>query len=180
MPAGATIDDIILGTGALAGGGTVVTIHHRGFLARGASFVVPPMRIGRGACTRAGARSSRDGNTASWGCCVGGRRRLIINPPLAYRHEGVPGIVPPTPGSCVRWPDGMSKVFRRRGLLTDSPDTDTANLASTLRRPKALRHVSGLRRWQPGRRAWERRRQRSVLEAERMRSIMIRAKGVNQ
>jgi peptidylprolyl isomerase len=95
MPAGVKIDEITLGTGALAERGTIVTIHYRGCLTLGDQLRSSydegqPLRVHLGrreviAGLELGLLSMR----------VGGRRRLVISPHLAYGKRGVPGIIPP-------------------------------------------------------------------------------------
>ncbi|SRR6266511_4041790 len=95
MPAGVKIEEIILGTDAPAKRGTVVTIHYRGFLARGDQFRSSydegrPLRVhlGRREVIAALERGIL-------GVRVGGRRRLVVSPHLAYGKTGVAGVVPP-------------------------------------------------------------------------------------
>jgi peptidylprolyl isomerase len=87
--------EMTLGTGALVERGTVVTIHYRAFLRRGeqcrSSFDESrPLRVylGRREVIAGLERGLR-------GMRVGGRRRLVISPHLAYGKRGVPGIIPP-------------------------------------------------------------------------------------
>jgi FKBP-type peptidyl-prolyl cis-trans isomerase len=95
MPAGVKVEEITVGTGALAARGTVVTIHYRGFLHRGDLFRSSfdegqPLRV------QIGRREVIAGlERGIIGMRVGGRRRLVISPHLAYGEAGVPGVIPP-------------------------------------------------------------------------------------
>jgi FKBP-type peptidyl-prolyl cis-trans isomerase len=95
MPAGVKVEEIAAGTGARAERGTVVTIHCRGFLHRGDRFRSSydegkPLRV------HLGKREVIAGlEHGILGMRVGGRRRLVISPHLAYGKRGVPGIIPP-------------------------------------------------------------------------------------
>ena len=86
MPAGVKVKEITLGTSALAVRGTAVTIHNRAFLHRGQPFRSSydeggPLRI------HLGRREVIVGlERGIVGMRVGGRRRLAIRPPLAYKH----------------------------------------------------------------------------------------------
>jgi FKBP-type peptidyl-prolyl cis-trans isomerase len=83
------------GTGARAERGTIVTIHHRGFLhrrdqVRSSYNEERPLRV------RLGTREVIAGlQRGLLGMRVSGLRRLVISPRLAYGKSGVPGIVPP-------------------------------------------------------------------------------------
>ena len=85
------IDDLQIGDGAVAARGARVTVRYTCRLNRGDAFqtdVVATFKIGeRG--TIAGLSFGVEGMR------VGGRRRLRVGPNLAYRAEGVPGLVPP-------------------------------------------------------------------------------------
>ncbi|HSF29363.1 MAG TPA: FKBP-type peptidyl-prolyl cis-trans isomerase [Candidatus Tectomicrobia bacterium] len=95
MPSGVKIVEMTLGTCARAERKTVVTIHYRGFLHRGDQFRSSyddsrPLHIQLG--TREVIAGLERGIV---GMRVGGRRRLVISPHLAYGTSGVPGVIPP-------------------------------------------------------------------------------------
>lgn len=95
MPSGVKVKEITLGTGTRAERGTVVTIHYRGFLHRGDQFR-SSYDEGRPLRVHLGKREVIAGlERGILGMRVGGRRRLVISPHLAYRRAGVPGVVPP-------------------------------------------------------------------------------------
>jgi FKBP-type peptidyl-prolyl cis-trans isomerase len=95
MSAGVRVEEITLGTGALAERGTVVTIHYRGFLHRGDQFR-NSYDEGRPLHVHLGRREVIAGlERGIIGMRIGGRRRLVISPHLAYGASGVPGVIPP-------------------------------------------------------------------------------------
>jgi FKBP-type peptidyl-prolyl cis-trans isomerase len=95
MRSGILIEELSPGTGTRAERGTVVTIHDRGFLRRGDQFR-SSYDEGRPLRVHLGRREVIAGlERGLLGMQVGGRRRLIGSPHLAYGETGVPGIVPP-------------------------------------------------------------------------------------
>jgi peptidylprolyl isomerase len=95
MPSGLKVEELTLGTGAVAARSTVVTIHYRGFLHRGDQFR-SSYDEGRPLHIRLGRREVIAGlERGILGMRVGGRRRLVISPHLAYGTSGVPGVIPP-------------------------------------------------------------------------------------
>ena len=91
--------DLVVGTGALAGPGSQVTVAYTGWLhdssrtdAKGTQFdsnTAFPFRLGTGAVIRGWDQGVS-------GMRVGGQRRLVIPPDLAYGNQSPPGsIIPP-------------------------------------------------------------------------------------
>ena len=91
--------DLVVGTGALAGPGSLVTVAYTGWLhdssrtdAKGAQFdsnAAFTFRLGTGAVIRGWDQGVS-------GMRVGGQRRLVIPPDLAYGNQSPPGsIIPP-------------------------------------------------------------------------------------
>ena len=91
--------DLVVGTGALAGPGSQVTVAYTGWLhdssrtdAKGAQFdsnTAFTFRVGTGAVIRGWDQGVS-------GMRVGGQRRLVIPPDLAYGNQSPPGsIIPP-------------------------------------------------------------------------------------
>jgi FKBP-type peptidyl-prolyl cis-trans isomerase FkpA len=90
--------DLVVGTGALAGPGSTVTVAYTGWLhdssrtdAKGAQFDSSPnftFRLGAGQVIR-----GWDQGVA--GMRAGGQRRLVIPPDLAYGNRSPGGIIPP-------------------------------------------------------------------------------------
>lgn len=94
-PTGLRYEDVTAGSGATAASGNTVSVHYTGWLPDGTQF-----------------DSSRDGGEPfefvlgegrvipGWdqgvaGMQVGGTRRLVIPPDLAYGEAGAPGAIPP-------------------------------------------------------------------------------------
>jgi FKBP-type peptidyl-prolyl cis-trans isomerase len=94
IPSGVKVEEITLRTGVRAERGSVVTFHYRGYLHRGGQFLSSsdkggPLQV------HLGRREVIVGlERGSLGMRVGGQRRLIISPHLAYGAAGVPGIIP--------------------------------------------------------------------------------------
>ena len=96
---GLQYEDLVLGTGATAKPGQLVTVHYTGWLYengepgakfdssvdRGQPFVFP----------LAGGRVIRGWDEGVQGMCVGGKRRLVIPPQLGYGVRGAGGVIPP-------------------------------------------------------------------------------------
>ena len=91
--------DLVVGTGALAGPGSNVTVAYTGWLhdssrpdAKGTQFQTNPtyqVRLGTGAVIRGW-------DQGVVGMRVGGQRRLVLPPDLAYGSQSPPGsIIPP-------------------------------------------------------------------------------------
>src|SRR5688572_7035687 len=92
--------DLVVGSGALAGPGSLVTVAYTGWLhdsgrpdAKGAQFdssaSLQPFRLGTGAVIRGW-------DQGLVGMRVGGQRRLVIPPELAYGTQGSGnGTIPP-------------------------------------------------------------------------------------
>jgi FKBP-type peptidyl-prolyl cis-trans isomerase FkpA len=94
LVSGLTIQDLVIGEGALAEKGKVATIHYRGFLNRGEQFR-SSYDEGKPTSFRIGKREVIAGlEKGVIGMKVGGKRKLGISPHLAYREKSVPGIPP--------------------------------------------------------------------------------------
>lgn len=95
-PTGLYVRDIVAGRGLAARSGHVVVVHYTGWLPNGAQFD-STRDEGNPRSFQLGAR--RD-IIAGWeegvaGMRIGGIRRLVIPPHLAYGARGVPGAIPP-------------------------------------------------------------------------------------
>ena len=95
LPAGLAIEEVVIGAGAVAESGSLVSIHYKLYLSRGdlvqdtRTSVAPcPVRIGSRACIAGLERGLI-------GMRVGGQRIIVVSPHLAYRDKGVPGLIPP-------------------------------------------------------------------------------------
>ncbi len=92
---GLVIEEILLGEGAEAQAGNMVSVHYSGFLANGSKFDSSVDRnepfdfpLGRGHVIR-----GWDEGVA--GMKVGGKRKLTIPPELGYGARGAGGVIPP-------------------------------------------------------------------------------------
>jgi FKBP-type peptidyl-prolyl cis-trans isomerase FkpA len=98
-PSGLVIEELVVGSGAVAAAGQKVTVHYTGWLMEGEEagkkfdsskdrrdpFVFP---LGRGQVIK-----GWDEGVA--GMKVGGKRKLIIPPALGYGARGAGGVIPP-------------------------------------------------------------------------------------
>ena len=91
---GLRITDLEEGTGAEARAGQLVTVHYRGTLTNGKEF---DTSYGRGPFSfpLGGGRVIRGWDEGVAGMKVGGKRRLVIPPDLAYGERGAGGVIPP-------------------------------------------------------------------------------------
>jgi FKBP-type peptidyl-prolyl cis-trans isomerase len=95
-PSGLYIQDLVEGRGLAARSGHVVVVHYTGWLPNGEQFD-STREGGEARSFQLGAR--RDVITG-WeegvaGMRIGGKRRLVVPPQLAYGARGVPGAIPP-------------------------------------------------------------------------------------
>ena len=94
-PTGLYVLDVDEGTGLAAKEGHVVTVHYSGWLPTGALFD-SSVEGGEPFSFQLGRRDV----IAGWeegvrGMRIGGKRRLVIPPELAYGQRGYPGAIPP-------------------------------------------------------------------------------------
>ncbi len=93
-PSGLTIQDTVVGSGVAAERGSTVSIHYRLFLNRG-DLVQDTRSSGAPYQIQLGRRHVIAGlERGVIGMRVGGQRELVVSPHLAYRDEGVAGIIP--------------------------------------------------------------------------------------
>ena len=86
-------DEMLVGTGDEARTGQRVEVHYTGFLADGKQF--DSSRGGGPFTFKLGAGQVIKGwDQGVVGMRVGGKRRLIIPPELAYGMRGYPGVIP--------------------------------------------------------------------------------------
>ena len=95
MPSGLLIEELVVGSGAVAAAGEKVTVHYTGWLSDGKKFDSSKDRrdpfvfpLGRGQVIK-----GWDEGVA--GMKVGGKRKLTIPPALGYGARGAGGVIPP-------------------------------------------------------------------------------------
>ena len=93
-PSGLSITDLVIGDGAEAVSGETVTVNYRGTLANGKEF---DSSYGRGPFSfpLGAGRVIRGWDEGVAGMKVGGKRKLVIPPDLAYGERGAGGVIPP-------------------------------------------------------------------------------------
>lgn len=93
-PSGLRITDLEIGTGAEAVSGEVVSVNYRGTLTNGkefdSSYGRGPFQFPLGA-----GRVIKGWDEGVAGMKVGGKRKLVIPPDLAYGSRGAGGVIPP-------------------------------------------------------------------------------------
>ena len=91
---GLSITDLVVGTGPEAVKGEVVSVNYRGTLANGKEF---DSSYGRGPFSfpLGGGRVIQGWDEGVAGMKVGGKRKLVIPPDLAYGERGAGGVIPP-------------------------------------------------------------------------------------
>lgn len=94
LPSGLRYDDLRVGDGAIAESGKMVFMHYTGWLTDGTSFdtsrddnVTYDFRLGTG-------RVIRGWDEGIVGMRVGGKRKLVVPPNLAYGERGYPPVIP--------------------------------------------------------------------------------------
>ncbi|HET9751324.1 MAG TPA: FKBP-type peptidyl-prolyl cis-trans isomerase [Myxococcales bacterium] len=95
MAAGLHMEDVVVGTGAEAVKGKLVSVHYTGWLIDGKKFDSSKDRgrpfqfpLGRGQVIEGWDQGVQ-------GMKVGGKRKLTIPPELGYGAEGAGGVIPP-------------------------------------------------------------------------------------
>jgi len=93
-PSGLRITDIVVGSGAEAITGQTVVVNYRGTLSDGREF---DSSYGRGPFSfpLGAGRVIRGWDEGVAGMKVGGKRKLVIPPDLAYGERGAGGVIPP-------------------------------------------------------------------------------------
>jgi FKBP-type peptidyl-prolyl cis-trans isomerase FkpA len=92
---GLGIHDLLVGEGAEAEAGKMVSVHYTGWLPDGSEFD-SSRRRGEFITFPLGQRQVIDGwDEGLSGMKVGGRRKLVIPPALGYGAEGRPPVIPP-------------------------------------------------------------------------------------
>jgi FKBP-type peptidyl-prolyl cis-trans isomerase len=93
-PSGLRITDLVVGEGVEAISGQAVQVNYRGTLANGKEF---DSSYGRGPFSfpLGGGRVIKGWDEGVAGMKVGGKRKLVIPPDLAYGERGAGGVIPP-------------------------------------------------------------------------------------
>jgi hypothetical protein len=93
-PSGLRITDLAVGEGAEARSGQTVVVNYRGTLTNGKEF---DSSYGRGPFSfpLGAGRVIRGWDEGVAGMKVGGKRKLVIPPDLAYGERGAGGVIPP-------------------------------------------------------------------------------------
>ncbi|MBM5822331.1 FKBP-type peptidyl-prolyl cis-trans isomerase [Cyanobium sp. N.Huapi 1H5] len=93
-PSGLRITDLAMGEGAEARSGQTVVVNYRGTLTNGKEF---DSSYGRGPFSfpLGAGRVIRGWDEGVAGMKVGGKRKLVIPPDLAYGERGAGGVIPP-------------------------------------------------------------------------------------
>lgn len=95
LPQELTMTDDVAGTGAVAEAGKMVSVHYTGMLPDGTVFDSSVSR-GQPFSFALGAGQVIAGwDQGVQGMRVGGKRRLVIPPGMAYGANGVPPVIPP-------------------------------------------------------------------------------------
>ena len=92
---GLTIEDTVVGEGAAAAAGRDVTVHYAGWLADGTQFDSSAEKNDPFEFTLGKAEVLAGWEEGLPGMKVGGKRRLIVPPELAYGEEGAGDTIPP-------------------------------------------------------------------------------------
>jgi FKBP-type peptidyl-prolyl cis-trans isomerase FkpA len=93
-----TIYDITVGDGAEAKAGDTVTLNYTGYLADGTLFDASANHGGPAQFSLASGQQNSlipGGQEGVTGMKIGGKRRLIIPPDLAYGSSGAGSLIPP-------------------------------------------------------------------------------------
>ncbi len=92
---GLKIEDTVVGTGAEAVAGKMVTVHYTGTLIDGTKFDSSLDRGTPFTFQLGGGQVIEGWDKGFAGMKVGGKRKLTIAPELAYGAGGIPGAIPP-------------------------------------------------------------------------------------
>lgn len=89
-PTGLYVQDFTIGTGSVAARGRTAVVRYTGYLADGKQFDSGEITIGLGS-----GKVIRAWEDGVLGMRVGGKRRLVSPPHLAYGAKGSPPVIPP-------------------------------------------------------------------------------------
>jgi FKBP-type peptidyl-prolyl cis-trans isomerase FkpA len=94
-PSGLTVEDTVLGEGAIAAAGRDIVVHYAGWLADGTQFDSSKEKQDPFEFTLGKKEVIPGWDEGLRGMKVGGTRRLVIPPALAYGQEGAGDTIPP-------------------------------------------------------------------------------------
>ncbi len=94
-PSGLSIEDVTVGEGAVATPGQKVTVHYTGWLTDGAKFDSSKDRDDPFQFALGAGRVIPGWDEGVQGMKVGGTRKLIVPPTLAYGKRGAGRVIPP-------------------------------------------------------------------------------------
>jgi FKBP-type peptidyl-prolyl cis-trans isomerase FkpA len=94
-PSGLTIEDVTVGTGAIATAGQKVQVHYTGWLTNGTKFDSSKDRGEPFEFPLGGGRVIKGWDEGVQGMKIGGKRKLTIPPGLGYGARGAGGVIPP-------------------------------------------------------------------------------------
>ena len=92
---GLTIDDIVVGNGAVAAAGQKVKVHYTGWLTNGTKFDSSKDRNDPFVFPLGAGSVIKGWDEGVQGMKVGGKRKLTIPPALGYGARGAGGVIPP-------------------------------------------------------------------------------------
>ena len=94
-PTGLTVEDTMVGKGAVAASGQTVNVHYTGWLAGGRKFDSSRERSEAFAFELDAGQVMAGWDEGVQGMKVGGKRRLVVPPHLGYGEQGSGNAVPP-------------------------------------------------------------------------------------
>ena len=92
---GLKITELSVGDGAEASAGQTVVVHYRGTLENGKQFDASYDRVTPFSFPLGAGRVIKGWDEGVVGMKVGGKRKLVIPPDLAYGSRGAGGVIPP-------------------------------------------------------------------------------------
>ena len=92
---GLTIEDVTVGTGAVAAAGQKVKVHYTGWLTNGTKFDSSKDRGDPFEFPLGAGRVIKGWDEGVQGMKIGGTRKLTIPPALGYGARGAGGVIPP-------------------------------------------------------------------------------------
>jgi FKBP-type peptidyl-prolyl cis-trans isomerase FkpA len=94
-PSGLIIEEVVVGSGAVAAAGQKVKVHYTGWLTNGTKFDSSKDRNDPFVFPLGEGRVIKGWDEGVQGMKVGGKRKLTIPPALGYGARGAGGVIPP-------------------------------------------------------------------------------------